>query len=131
MENEFNLIWVLKIMASFFLMRTDITQQIPLSLLHLEQLDNVAWHWYRKVFKHEKNPNIIVNEISSQSTAVMVGDAQDWLEDIKDKALNLKISAGHEADADLGPLISPEAKKRVESLIQSAVDEGAEVDIYS
>ena len=61
----------------------------------------------------------------------MVGDAQDWLEDIKDKAVNLKISAGHEADADLGPLISPEAKKRVESLIQSAVDEGAEVDIYS
>merc|ERR1712029_200236 len=61
------------------------------------------------------------------TTAILVGEAQDWLEDIKDKALNLKISAGHEADADLGPLISPEAKKRVESLIQSAVDEGAEL----
>ena len=57
----------------------------------------------------------------------MVGDAQDWLKDIKEKALDLKISAGHEADADLGPLISPEAKKRVEDLIQSAVDEGAEL----
>ena len=31
------------------------------------------------------------------------------------------------SDADLGPLISPQAKNRVEELIQSAVDEGAEV----
>lgn len=61
------------------------------------------------------------------STAVMVGDAQDWLADIKEKAEALKINAGHEPDADLGPLISPEAKKRVEDLIQSAVDEGAEL----
>jgi len=34
---------------------------------------------------------------------------------------------GHEADADLGPLISPAAKKRVCDLIQSGIDEGAEV----
>lgn len=32
-----------------------------------------------------------------------------------------------EAGADLGPLISPEAKDRVCSLIQSGVDEGAKV----
>merc|ERR1719219_2841458 len=61
------------------------------------------------------------------STAVMVGDAKDWMADVKAKAANLKVGAGHEADADLGPLISPEAKKRVEALIQSAVDEGAEL----
>ena len=82
----------------------------------------------QKTLACKKIPNLFVKEISPQSTAVMVGDAQDWLKDIKDKAVNLKISAGHEADADLGPLISPEAKKRVEDLIQSAVDEGAEVD---
>merc|ERR1712001_41680 len=61
------------------------------------------------------------------STAVMVGDAKDWLKDIKVKAEKLKINAGHEQDADLGPLISPAAKERVEDLIQSAVDEGAEL----
>jgi len=61
------------------------------------------------------------------STAVMVGDAKDWLADVKDKAQNLVINAGHEPDADLGPLISPQAKNRVEELIQSAVDEGAEL----
>merc|ERR1712226_423535 len=61
------------------------------------------------------------------STAVMVGDAQDWLSDVKDKAEKLVLNAGHEPDADLGPLISPQAKNRVEELIQSAVDEGAEL----
>ena len=34
---------------------------------------------------------------------------------------------GTEQGADLGPLISPEAKQKVCDLIQSGVDEGAEV----
>jgi malonate-semialdehyde dehydrogenase (acetylating)/methylmalonate-semialdehyde dehydrogenase len=34
---------------------------------------------------------------------------------------------GHEPDADLGPLISPEAKNRVCDLIQSGVDQGAQL----
>lgn len=34
---------------------------------------------------------------------------------------------GHEAKADLGPVISPLAKERIHRLIQSAVDEGAEL----
>lgn len=34
---------------------------------------------------------------------------------------------GTEQGADLGPLISPEAKQRVCDLVQSGVDEGAEV----
>ena len=63
------------------------------------------------------------------STAVMVGDAQEWLPEIKEKAAALVVNAGHEPDADLGPLISPESKQRVEHLIQSAVDEGADVRI--
>ncbi len=35
--------------------------------------------------------------------------------------------AGHEADADLGPLISPAAKQRVCDLVESGVKEGAEL----
>ena len=42
-------------------------------------------------------------------------------------AKQLKVNAGAEAGADVGPLISPEAKERVCSLIQSGVDEGAKV----
>ena len=34
---------------------------------------------------------------------------------------------GHEAAADLGPVISPEAKQRIHDLIQSAVDQGADL----
>jgi len=34
---------------------------------------------------------------------------------------------GDQPGADLGPLISPEAKKRVCDLVQSGVDEGASV----
>uniref|UniRef100_A0A0U2T7U0 Probable methylmalonate-semialdehyde/malonate-semialdehyde dehydrogenase [acylating], mitochondrial n=1 Tax=Pseudodiaptomus poplesia TaxID=213370 RepID=A0A0U2T7U0_9MAXI len=61
------------------------------------------------------------------TTAVMVGDAKDWLPEVAEKASKLKLSAGHEPTADLGPVISPEAKKRISDLIQSAVDEGAEL----
>ena len=35
--------------------------------------------------------------------------------------------SGHEAHADLGPVISPEAKQRIHNLVQSAVDQGAEL----
>lgn len=34
---------------------------------------------------------------------------------------------GDQPGADVGPLITPEAKARVESLIQSGVDEGAKL----
>ncbi|TPX33442.1 hypothetical protein SeMB42_g07468, partial [Synchytrium endobioticum] len=43
------------------------------------------------------------------------------------RAKKLRVTGGFEVDADLGPLISPQAKKRVEDLIQSAADEGATV----
>ena len=61
------------------------------------------------------------------TTAVMVGEAQDWVKDVAEKATKLTISAGHEPVTDLGPVISPQAKERICSLIQSAVDEGAEL----
>ena len=82
------------------------------------------------------------------STAIFVGEAKEWLPEIVQKgeeerergcvavhpvcgclsaAKELKVSGGLETGADLGPLISPEAKDRVCSLIQSGVDEGAKV----
>ncbi|MDO5769642.1 MAG: CoA-acylating methylmalonate-semialdehyde dehydrogenase [Psychrobacter sp.] len=58
------------------------------------------------------------------SVVILVGSAGDWIEDIKAKAESLVVSAGKN-DRDLGPLISPAAKARVEHLIQTGVDEGA------
>lgn len=61
------------------------------------------------------------------STAVFVGEAKKWIPDLVERAKKLKVNAGHEPDADLGPLISPQAKKRVCDLIQSGIDQGAEL----
>lgn len=41
------------------------------------------------------------------------------------RAKSLKVNAGTEPDADLGPVISKQAKERVCRLIQSGVDSGA------
>lgn len=59
------------------------------------------------------------------SVAVMVGQTRDWLPDFVERAKKLKVSIGTDRDADLGPLVSPNARKRVEALIQQGVDEGA------
>merc|ERR1712227_221936 len=61
------------------------------------------------------------------STAVMVGDANDWIKDVADKASKLKVTAGHEAGADVPPVISPESKQRINHLIDSAEKEGAKI----
>ncbi|KAL4238119.1 Methylmalonate-semialdehyde dehydrogenase [acylating] mitochondrial [Mactra antiquata] len=61
------------------------------------------------------------------STAVFVGEAKEWIPELVEKARKLKVNAGHEPDADLGPLISPAAKNRVLELVQSGVDQGAEL----
>ncbi|KAM5129707.1 methylmalonate-semialdehyde/malonate-semialdehyde dehydrogenase [acylating], mitochondrial-like [Mantella aurantiaca] len=59
------------------------------------------------------------------STAVLVGEAKKWLPELVEKAKKLKVNAGDQAEADLGPLISKAAKQRVCSLIESGVKEGA------
>lgn len=59
------------------------------------------------------------------STAVFVGKSKEWLPELVEKAKKLKVNAGWEADADLGPVISPQAKKRINDLVESGVKEGA------
>lgn len=61
------------------------------------------------------------------TTAVVVGEAKQWMPEVAEKAAKLVVTAGHEAHADLGPVISPEAKQRIHNLVQSAVDQGAEL----
>lgn len=63
------------------------------------------------------------------TTAVLVGEAQQWIPDLVAKAKTLKVSAGTEAGADLGPLISCAAKERVQALIERGVAEGARLEL--
>jgi malonate-semialdehyde dehydrogenase (acetylating)/methylmalonate-semialdehyde dehydrogenase len=61
------------------------------------------------------------------STVVWVGEARNWIPEMIERAKKLRVNAGMEPGADLGPLITPEAKKRVLSLVEKGVQEGAQL----
>ncbi|TVM04815.1 MAG: CoA-acylating methylmalonate-semialdehyde dehydrogenase [Halomonas sp.] len=61
----------------------------------------------------------------ANSVVVLVGEAREWLGDIVAGAKGMKIGPGTQRDADLGPLVSPQAKERVERLISAGEQEGA------
>ncbi|PSN59557.1 Methylmalonate-semialdehyde dehydrogenase [Corynespora cassiicola Philippines] len=61
------------------------------------------------------------------STLVLVGETKEWMPELAERAKALKMDGGFEEGADLGPVISPESKKRIEELIASAEAEGATI----
>ncbi|OTA07432.1 AldedhAldehyde dehydrogenase family [Trichoderma parareesei] len=61
------------------------------------------------------------------STLVMVGETKEWLSEVAEHAKALKVDGGFEEGADLGPVISPQSKQRIEGLIASAEQEGATI----
>ena len=63
------------------------------------------------------------------SVAVLVGEASAWIPDIVEKAKSLKVNGGTEAGADLGPVISKQARERIESMIEQSAMEGARVEL--
>jgi malonate-semialdehyde dehydrogenase (acetylating) / methylmalonate-semialdehyde dehydrogenase len=63
------------------------------------------------------------------SVVVLVGEAQQWIPALVEKARGLKVGAGTEKGADLGPLISRTARERVVRLIQQGESEGATLEL--
>jgi malonate-semialdehyde dehydrogenase (acetylating)/methylmalonate-semialdehyde dehydrogenase len=61
------------------------------------------------------------------SALVLVGESKDWVPEIAERAKKLSVNGGFEEGADLGPLISPQSKQRIEKLIASAEEEGATI----
>ncbi|KAL2184181.1 Methylmalonate-semialdehyde dehydrogenase [Thermothelomyces heterothallicus CBS 203.75] len=61
------------------------------------------------------------------STLVMVGETKEWLPELAERAKALSVNGGFEEGADLGPVITPQSKARIESLIASAEEEGATI----
>jgi len=62
------------------------------------------------------------------SVVLAVGDAYSKIKDgIVKAAQAAKVGNGLQPDTNIGPLISEEARKRVKGLIQSALDEGANI----
>ncbi|KAG9014720.1 hypothetical protein FRB94_010567 [Tulasnella sp. JGI-2019a] len=63
------------------------------------------------------------------SVVVLVGPTHDWIPDVVERAKQLKVSGGFEQGADLGPVISPFAKQRIEGLIASVEEEGGRIHL--
>jgi malonate-semialdehyde dehydrogenase (acetylating)/methylmalonate-semialdehyde dehydrogenase len=61
------------------------------------------------------------------SVLVTVGESSTFIPDLVEKARALVVSAGFDKNADVGPVISPESKARIESLIASAERDKATV----
>jgi len=61
------------------------------------------------------------------STVIWVGEAKKWLPEVIARAKNLKVNAGHEPGADLGPVTTPASKKRIIDLVTTGEKEGAQV----
>ena len=60
------------------------------------------------------------------SVAVFVGDAKDWIPELAEQLKGVTPGLWNDEKAGYGPLISPQAKARVLSLIEQGKKEGAE-----
>lgn len=64
------------------------------------------------------------------SVALTVGEARDWFpKAITQAAESLKVGFGLEPGVQMGPVITPASKSRIENLIQQGVSEGAKPTI--
>lgn len=61
------------------------------------------------------------------SVAIFVGAAKELIPELIERAKKLKVSGGFEEGTDLGPVISPQAKERIEGFIGSAEKEGGKI----
>lgn len=61
------------------------------------------------------------------STAIFVGPAKEWIPDLVERARKLKVNAGHVPGTDVGPVISPQSKERINRLVESGIKEGAKI----
>ncbi|KAK2707923.1 hypothetical protein QYM36_015566 [Artemia franciscana] len=59
------------------------------------------------------------------STAIFVGNANNWIPELIERSKQLKVNAGHEPGTDVGPVISPQSKNRILDIIEKSIKEGA------
>lgn len=63
------------------------------------------------------------------STAIFVGESRHWIPELTEKAKKLVVNAGDQPGADLGPMISPQAKQRAINLVKGGIDQGATMEL--
>ncbi|MDE2402483.1 MAG: CoA-acylating methylmalonate-semialdehyde dehydrogenase [Burkholderiales bacterium] len=65
----------------------------------------------------------------ASSVVVFVGESAQWIPELAQRALTLKVNAGHEPGTDVGPVISTSAKARILGLIEQGIAEGATLEL--
>jgi len=66
------------------------------------------------------------------SVVLFVGSPEvvaEWMEELAEEASKLTVGNGTDDGVDIGPLVSPESKERVERIIGEAVDAGATLEL--
>lgn len=58
--------------------------------------------------------------------AIFVGEAQEWIPELVDRARKLKVGPGH-MDVDIGPVVTRDSLQRIERLINEGVANGAKL----
>ena len=61
----------------------------------------------------------------ANSVVILVGETNQWIDEIALRSHDMKIGPGTDRSADLGPVITPQAKARIIRLIDSGVEQGA------
>ncbi|OAV89270.1 methylmalonate-semialdehyde dehydrogenase (acylating) [Puccinia triticina 1-1 BBBD Race 1] len=61
------------------------------------------------------------------SVMITVGEASDWVGELVERARKLKIGEGFQEQTEVGPVISPQSKERIISIINESENEGAKV----
>ena len=86
-------------------------------------------------FAGAKNHMVIMPDADKQqgqrcmaiSVAVFVGEAQQWIPELKEAMARARPGAWNDSGASYGPIISARAKNRIESLIASGEAQGAKL----
>jgi len=63
------------------------------------------------------------------SAAIFVGEAKKWIPELAARVKKLRVGNGMDSKSDLGPVISRQAKQRIEELIESGVKQGAKLEL--
>ncbi|KAI5474154.1 hypothetical protein MNV49_004136 [Pseudohyphozyma bogoriensis] len=76
----------------------------------------------------DANKNFALNSVVGAAFGVVtVGDAQDWVPELIERAKTLKVGNGFDPETEIGPVISPQAKARIEGLIESCEKQGGNI----
>jgi len=55
------------------------------------------------------------------SCAVFVGETKEWIPELVERARKLRVNEGFQEEADLGPMITPEALERANTIIEQVL----------